>query len=83
MKLVKNFPRCSQTVTGKFLWSDSDPISGINIPVWKQLEYDISCSEEADCTALCKDSYNGQYIGSKRGNKCYAYKVINLINNYC
>jgi len=81
MKQVKNFPVCSETESGKFIWNDDDPVNGINVPVWKQLEYDIDCGEDEECDSYCRNSYNAEFINGKLGKKCYAYNVINNINN--
>jgi hypothetical protein len=76
MKIVKNFPRCTQTESGKFIWNDDDPVNGINVPVWKQLDYDIDCSDDEQCDYLCQNQYKGEYINGKIGKKCYAYQVL-------
>jgi hypothetical protein len=76
MKLVKNFPRCTETESGKFIWNEDDPINGINVPVWKQLAYDIDCGDDVECDNLCLSQYSAEYINGKKGKKCYAYRVF-------
>ena len=76
MKSVRNFPRCTETESGKFIWNDDDPLYGINIPVWKQIEYDVDCGTEQSCDNICDSDYEAIYINGKLGKKCYAYQVI-------
>lgn len=79
MKVVKDFTRCVETESGKFIWNDDDPTEGVNVPVWKQVDYNVDCADDVECDALCKNSYKAAYINGKKGKKCYAYKVsINL-----
>lgn len=75
MRVVNSFPRCVETESGKFIWSDDDPLFGINVPVWKQMVYDIDCYDDEDCERTCRDSYQGGFIGGKLGKKCYTYQV--------
>jgi hypothetical protein len=76
MKTVKDFPRCKETESGKFIWNVGDPVNGIDIPVWKQLEYDVDCGDDVECDDYCLREYNAEYINGKLGKKCFAYEVI-------
>jgi len=81
MKYVKNFPRCSATESGKFIWNVDDPVFGVNVPVWKQLVYDVDCGDDQECDNLCFTQYNAEFINGKNGKKCYAYQVIVTLMN--
>ncbi len=77
MHYVQGFPRCEETLSGKFIWNEDDPVNGINVPIWKQLEFDVECTEDSDCDRQCRDNFNkAEYVPTKFGKKkCYAYKV--------
>jgi hypothetical protein len=79
MKSIKNFPRCKETETGKFIWNSEDPVYGIDVPIWVQHVHDADCYDDAECDRYCDVYYNGEFVNSVRGKKCYSYDVIDNI----
>jgi len=78
MKEVSSFPVCMENASGKFIWNVDDPTNGIDVPIWKQYEYDVDCGDDSQCDDICNRNYNALFINGKLGKKCYAYKVRNL-----
>lgn len=76
MKLVGGFPQCRETLSGKFIWNEGDSIYGVDVPVWKQFEYDVDCADDEDCVSYCRSNYNGEFVHGKLGKKCYSYRVL-------
>ncbi|WP_196300312.1 hypothetical protein, partial [Streptococcus pneumoniae] len=74
---VRNFPKCYHAISGKFIWNVDDPTDGINVPAWKQLDYDIECGDDEECESSFISQYKGEYLNGKLGKKCYAYQVLN------
>ena len=79
MKEIQNFPQCEATKAGKFIWNDKDSKYGMDIPVWIQYENDIDCGNDNDCDYYCEKYFNGEFINSKKGKKCYSYEVLSAI----
>ena len=78
MKQVSGFPQCKATVSGKYIWNDGDSKYGVDIPVWRQIAYDVDCGDDTECEDYCISSYNALYISGKLGKKCYGYEVYIL-----
>ena len=78
MKEVKGFPNCTQTETGKFIWNDEDPTTGVDIPVWIQHAYEADCSDES-CDEYCAGTYNGFFVNGAKKHVCYSYEVLDGI----
>lgn len=79
MKPVANFPRCKETLSGKFVWNTGDPVFGVDVPIWNQRVYEADCTDEEECDRYCDTYYNGEYVNGLKGKKCYAYDVIDNI----
>lgn len=77
MKIVKGFPQCLETISGKTIWNSGDPLYGIDVPVWKQSAYTADCTEDKECEEYCLNNYNAGFVNGKNGKMCYSYKVIN------
>lgn len=75
---VLNFPQCKEAVSGKFMWNDDDPKTGIDVPVWTQHEKEIDCTDQEDCESSCKE-FNAIYLNGRKGKKCYSYKILESI----
>lgn len=75
---VEGFPQCEKSKSGKFIWNSDDPIYGVDVPAWTQIEYDIDCTDQEDCESSCSD-YNALYLNGKTGKKCFGYKILKSI----
>ena len=75
MKSVKGFPNCTETLSGKFIWNEDDPINGVNIPVWIQHVYDADCSDY-ECDDYCKRKFNGVFVNGVNKHVCYSYDIL-------
>jgi len=69
---VEGFPPCFEAQSGKFIWNDDDPITGIDVPSWIQIEHDVDCTDDDDCQSAC-DYYDALYLNGIKGKKCYGY----------
>ena len=78
MKSVSGFPNCTQAQTGKFIWNDDDPTTGVDVPVWIQHSFDADCSDE-ECDAFCADKYNGFFVNGAKKHICYSYDILDGI----
>ena len=78
MKSVKGFPNCTETLSGKFIWNEDDPINGVNIPVWIQHVYDADCSDY-ECDDYCKRKFNGVFVNGVNKHVCYSYDILDGI----
>lgn len=76
MQVVEGFDRCTETQSGKFIWNEYDPVNGVNVPVWKQYDYNVDCGDDEECDGICKDTYGAIYIKGKKGKKCYGYEIL-------
>jgi hypothetical protein len=79
MKSVMGFPRCKESLSGKFIWNKDDPIYGIDVPVWKQNSIDLECSDVTECESYCDSSYNGIFVNGRTSKKCYTYEILDTI----
>lgn len=79
MRPVINFPRCKETLTGKFIWNEDDPEWGIDTPAWIQKEYDVDCYDKEDCDEYCRKNYNALFVQGKKGKKCYGYDILDTV----
>ena len=75
---VANFPECQEVNSGKLMWNEDDPKTGIDVPVWTQTERQIDCTDQEDCQSVCSD-YNAIYLNGRKGKKCYSYKILSSI----
>ena len=63
---VLNFPDCIEAKSGKFIWNEDDPKTGIDVPAWIQEENDIDCTDTEDCQYECESQFNGLYLNGRR-----------------
>ncbi len=78
MKEVKGFPNCTQAETGKFIWNDEDPTTGVDIPVWIQHGYEADC-EDQNCDDYCESNHNGFFVNGAKKHMCYSYDILDGI----
>lgn len=78
MKEIKGFPNCTQAESGKFIWNDDDPMSGIDVPVWIQHVHEADCSDD-ECDDYCAKYYNGFFVNGVKKHVCYSYDIIDGI----
>jgi hypothetical protein len=78
MKPVSGFPACKETLSGKFIWNNDDPVNGVDVPVWKQSSFEVDCTDEEDCVKSCS-SLNAQFVQGKSKKMCYSYDILDSI----
>ena len=78
MKSVSGFPNCTETLSGKFIWNEDDPINGVNIPVWIQHMFEADCSDY-ECDDYCANKFNGVFVNGVNKHVCYSYDVLDGI----
>jgi hypothetical protein len=64
--------------SGKFIWNDDDPMSGIDVPVWIQHVHEADCSDD-ECDDYCAKYYNGFFVNGVKKHVCYSYDIIDGI----
>ena len=78
MKIVEDFPQCSQIESGQFIWNKEDSTKGVDVPVWKQYIHDADCSN-AECDDYCRKKYNGYFVDGVNKHVCYSYDVLKKV----
>jgi hypothetical protein len=73
-KQVTEQPMCIESENWDFKWQGNDTRAGVDIPVWRQSEEEISCSTTMTCKMACHGVYKEGPKGSK--GKCYNYEVV-------
>lgn len=78
MKRVQGFPNCTETLSGKFIWNEEDPVNGVDIPVWIQHMFEADCSDD-ECDDYCANKFNGVFVNGVNKHVCYSYDVLDGI----
>lgn len=66
--------QCAEAENDNFKWQKNDTRNGVDIPIWRQFEEEVSCSTTLQCKMACKGVYKEGVKGAK--GKCYLYDVL-------